>query len=565
MIEGVGEVGRGPRPPRAFISYAHECEGDTHGDVVRAFWAFLRSCGIEATLDLTAADQRQDWPLWMAEQIRAADHVLVIASPSYRERAEGRSTPDAGRGVQWEARLIRDAYYSNQYALDRFVPVVLPGQSIEGVPDFLAPRSSTVYYVPEFTVAGAEPLLRLLTDQPAWTEPPLGTTPVLGQRGLAVGTARGQVVGPPTSAGQPLPFERSITSGSDGGPDRAVKVDQKVIAQGPPIEFIGRREDLATLLAALREPQVPLITLKGMGGIGKTALAEEAVRIVATEKLFSIIFWRSTQAEKFVGDGVIRSEVADYSFDVLLDDLLRHAQLAWSADASTTVKEKMVRSWLADIDNRVLIVLDNLETVPNRDALVTALVEILGWGKILVTSRYSILRTRAFTLDLEGLSPPDAITFLTRTAERQNNRNLMSADPDMLARIRDVAGGAPLAMQLISGQMDYQPVSQVLRVIEEAGFNDLSYEFYSFLFRRTWDELDGAARKVLVAMRHFEGRPTAAAIQATARMTDNEFYPAIARLGQRSMLAMTVGNKARYSLHPLTRYFINTDIVARWE
>ena len=175
--------------------------------------------------------------------------------------------------------------------------------------------------------------------------------------------------------------------------------------------------------------------------------------------------------------------------------------------------------------------LDNLETVPDRDALVAALVEILGWGKILVTSRYSILRARAFTLDLEGLSPPDAITFLTRTAERQNNRNLMSAGLDTLDRIRDAAGGAPLAMQLISGQMDYQPVDQVLRVIEEAGFNDLSYEFYSFLFRRTWDELDGAARKVLVAMRHFEGRPTAAAIQATAEMTDNEFYPAIERLG----------------------------------
>jgi hypothetical protein len=120
-------------------------------------------------------------------------------------------------------------------------------------------------------------------------------------------------------------------------------------------------------------------------------------------------------------------------------------------------------------------------------------------------------------------------------------------------------------MQLISGQMDYQPVKQVLRVIEEAGFNDLSYEFYSFLFRRTWDHLDGPARKVLVAMRHFEGRPTAAAIQHTANMIDDEFYPAAAKLGQRSMVTMTTDREARYSLHPLTRYFINTDIVKRWE
>ncbi|MFD6968531.1 NB-ARC domain-containing protein [Streptomyces sp. NPDC059979] len=340
---------------------------------------------------------------------------------------------------------------------------------------------------------------------------------------------------------------------------------QEGAAQVPPIGFIGRRDILATLLAALRNPQIPLITLKGMGGIGKTALAQEAVRTLADEDLFSTIFWRSTQTERFIGEGVVRTEVSDYSFDALLDDLLQHSQLVWSADASTVTKEQIVRNWLADSDSQVLIVLDNLETVRDRDALVASLIDILGRGKILITSRYSILRERAFSLDLGGLSRQDSIAFLARTAERQNNANLMSADPDTLARIRDVAGGAPLAMQLISGQMDYQPVEQVLRVVEEAGFNDLSYAFYSFLFRRIWDELDGPARKVLVAMRHFEGNPTASAIQHTANVIDDEFYPATARLGQRSMLVMTRGREARYSLHPLTRYFINTDIVARWE
>ncbi|MEU5001514.1 NB-ARC domain-containing protein [Streptomyces sp. NPDC021622] len=375
---------------------------------------------------------------------------------------------------------------------------------------------------------------------------------------------------------------RPLVEMTDTGPERASvaptdrparrssaapsgKASQQVAAQVPPIEFIGRREILATLLATLRNPRIPLITLKGMGGIGKTALAQEAARTLADENLFSSIFWRSTQTERFIGEGVVRTEVSDYSFEALLDDLLRHSQLAWSADASTVTKQQIVRNWLADNDNQVLIVLDNLETVPDRDAMVASLIDILGRGKILITSRYSILRERAFSLDLGGLSRQDGIAFLASTAERQNNANLMSADPDTLARIRDVAGGAPLAMQLISGQMDHRPVEQVLRVVEEAGFTDLSYAFYSFLFRRIWDELDGPARKVLVAMRHFEGNPTASAIQHTANVIDDEFYPATARLGQRSMLAMTRGREARYSLHPLTRYFINTDIVARWE
>jgi hypothetical protein len=169
------------RAPRVFISYAHE--SDEHAEAVRDLWIFLRAQGIDARLDRVAAQQRQDWALWMADQVRETDHVLVIASPAYRKRAEGRVGPDEGRGVQFEARLIRDAFYAHQDDLGRFVPVVLPGQSEEGVPDFLAPATCTVYRVSGCTLAGAESLVRLLLGQPAETEPPIGTPPKLGRRG----------------------------------------------------------------------------------------------------------------------------------------------------------------------------------------------------------------------------------------------------------------------------------------------------------------------------------------------------------------------------------------------
>jgi len=187
-VGGVGETsGAEPAadevsPVRVFISYAHEPQMPAHGEAVRDLWVWLRSCGVDARLDRVAAQQRQDWPLWMAEQIREADHVLIIASPAYKVRAEGRAGPEQGRGVQWEARLIRDAFYRDQSALQRFVPVVLPGGRVEDVPDFLAPSSCTVYRVSGFDTAGGEELLRLLLAQPAETEPPLGARHVLGSR-----------------------------------------------------------------------------------------------------------------------------------------------------------------------------------------------------------------------------------------------------------------------------------------------------------------------------------------------------------------------------------------------
>jgi hypothetical protein len=168
-----------PRACRVFVSYAHAADDPGHAEQVRRLWEFLRSCGIDARLDRLAAGHRQDWSLWMANEIRAADVILVIASRAYRERAEDSGDPTVGRGVQWEARLIRNAFYRDQRVVDRFVPVVLPGQSVEGVPDFLAPYTSTVYYVSDFTVDGAGTLLRLLTGQPDTLEPPLGQLPAL--------------------------------------------------------------------------------------------------------------------------------------------------------------------------------------------------------------------------------------------------------------------------------------------------------------------------------------------------------------------------------------------------
>lgn len=150
--------------------------------MVRRLWQFLRSHGVDAKLDLSAVGRRQDGALWMANQIREADYILVIASPAYRARTQGQSDPEAGRGVQRETRLIRDAFYADQKAVNRFVPVVVPGQTVDDVPGFLAPATTTVYHVNSFTPSGTKPMLRLLFDQPFDSEPPLGQQPPLPLR-----------------------------------------------------------------------------------------------------------------------------------------------------------------------------------------------------------------------------------------------------------------------------------------------------------------------------------------------------------------------------------------------
>ena len=131
----------------------------------------------------------------------------------------------------------------------------------------------------------------------------------------------------------------------------------------------------------MRDPLKPLIAIIGLGGIGKTALAEEAVRTLKQEEFFTRVVWISTQAEKFTGEKVEQVEIADYTFGALLSDILSQSDMASSA-RSAVLKPKLQAVEAVAIErNASLIVLDNLETVVDRDALVGQVFEILGKGE----------------------------------------------------------------------------------------------------------------------------------------------------------------------------------------
>jgi hypothetical protein len=79
------------KPPRVFISYAYDSV--RHKQRVLEFASFLRAeGGIDIRLDLWAANRRRDWSVWVVEQVREADFVLVVASPAYKRRAEAALT-----------------------------------------------------------------------------------------------------------------------------------------------------------------------------------------------------------------------------------------------------------------------------------------------------------------------------------------------------------------------------------------------------------------------------------------------------------------------------------------
>ena len=178
-----------------FISYAHD--GDQHVESVRKLWQLLRTHGVDARLDVGATAARQDWPVWMMAELKRADFVLVVASPAYRKRAEGEAAADEGRGVQFEGALLRELLYADRPRwFPRILPVILPGQSPDGIPIFLSPVSGSIYRVTELTPAGVQPLLSVLTGQPQ---------PVRHGRPRCPGTGRSGRTGRPRDRARPDP------------------------------------------------------------------------------------------------------------------------------------------------------------------------------------------------------------------------------------------------------------------------------------------------------------------------------------------------------------------------
>src|SRR6266568_5885605 len=164
------------RPPIVFISYSHD--SPEHADQVLALSDHLRSDGIDCILDQYEGSPPEGFPRWMDRQIRAADFVLMICTPTYSRRVMGEEEPGKGHGVTWESTLIYQYIYNAGTLNARFIPVLLEGAHESAIP---VPWQGVKYYRPT-TAEGYEELYRRLTGQPSIPKPALGSRRTLPPR-----------------------------------------------------------------------------------------------------------------------------------------------------------------------------------------------------------------------------------------------------------------------------------------------------------------------------------------------------------------------------------------------
>jgi hypothetical protein len=213
-----------------------------------------------------------------------------------------------------------------------------------------------------------------------------------------------------------------------------------------------------------------------------------------------------------------------------------------------------------------LVIIDNLETSADYRALIPELQGLVNPTKFLLTSRHSLHDfPGVLNLSLDELSAADSLALLRHEAGQRGLAAVTGAPDESLARVYEVAGGNPLALQLLLGQMHSLSLSRVVDDLRQAQGRRVE-ELYSFIYWQSWQLLSDAARRVLAIMPLVA--ESGGGLDQIAALSESEDEEMAAGLGQ--LVALSLVNvrgtldERRYSIHRLTETFL-LEQVLRWQ
>jgi predicted ATPase/DNA-binding SARP family transcriptional activator len=343
---------------------------------------------------------------------------------------------------------------------------------------------------------------------------------------------------------------------------------QPTIATGPPATplnnlpapntpFVGRARELAALEENLASRHVRLLTIVGIGGIGKTRLA-----LACGMTLFD------APAPAPFPDGVVFISLARLETpDQLIPTIAEAVNLRFLAGSEP---QAQLHDYLRQ--KALLLILDNFEHLRGQARLLEALLQAAPGLKILVTSRERLNLQAEHLFPMGGMDLPDpaaaaprkqladysAIQLFLECARRVRPDFVLTAENesavlDICRAVHGVPLGIILAAAWLESLAPRQIAAEIHANLDFLGSieQDVPERQRSLraAFNHSWRLLPEQERGVFQRLSVFRGGFTRPAAQSVAAASLRDMQGLVAR----SLL--TISLEGRYSVHELLRQF----------
>ena len=328
----------------------------------------------------------------------------------------------------------------------------------------------------------------------------------------------------------------------------------------PMLPFVGRESELARLSHLLNAPVTPLITLVGEGGMGKTALAIEAMRRLLEAHIY--------QDGIFLVPLAAISEVA--AIPVAIAAAIGYRFQKEGGDERTQLLAHLKRQSL-------LLLLDNFEhllsedDLDNANDLIQEILQAAPQVRLLITSRYTLNCPGENVLRLDGLDLPtdnslntSAVQLFVQSVHRTHgSSNFLASDLAAIARICHLLQGMPLAILLAASWVETHTFAEIAAEIEQnigtlvATHHHLPERQRSMtaVFDYSWRLLSADEQRIFARMSIFRAGCT----RSVAQLVTGGSSQHLLALEHKSRIQRDLSS-GRFSIHELLRQVATTKL-----